>query len=185
MMNQRISSDGYLICKLSKNNKDRYYFIHRLVAEAFIPNPNRLSDVNHIDFDRKNNCVENLEWISHRENVHYSISEGRHVCCTDLRGEKNPNYGNTKLKERMKSDLELREKTIARIAKYGSDNNKARAVAVFIDGEWIEFTYIGACAEYLIENGYTQAKKLNSVRSNIALSIKNEKLYLGLKFKFI
>ena len=45
-----------------------------MVATAFIPNPHNLSDVNHIDEDKFNNRVDNLEWVSHRENVIYSKS---------------------------------------------------------------------------------------------------------------
>lgn len=46
--------------------------IHRLVAATFIPNPNNLSCVNHIDGDKSNNSVENLEWCSYSENLHHA-----------------------------------------------------------------------------------------------------------------
>lgn len=46
--------------------------IHRLVAENFIPNPDNLSDVNHIDCDRGNFSISNLEWVTHGENIQYS-----------------------------------------------------------------------------------------------------------------
>lgn len=183
-MNKRINSNGYETCKLSKDGKSRYYFVHRLVADAFIPNPLGLSDVNHIDFNRKNNCIDNLEWISHKDNVHYSISEGHHVCCTDLYGKNNPNYGNTTLKERFKNEPELREKAIARLVKYGADNNKAKAVAVLIDGQWKEFPYIKACSQFLIDNGLINAK-LDGISSRISKSIKKGKPYRGLRFKFL
>ncbi len=45
---------------------------HRMVAETFIPNPNNLPQVNHIDEDKINNCVNNLEWISNEDNKHHS-----------------------------------------------------------------------------------------------------------------
>ena len=46
-------------------------YIHRLVAETFIDNPNNLSEVNHIDEDKSNNCVDNLEWCDHKYNNTY------------------------------------------------------------------------------------------------------------------
>lgn len=58
--------------------------IHRLVADAFIPNPDNLSEVNHIDGNGTNNCVTNLEWISHMDNmVHAYKVLGKKVACWD------------------------------------------------------------------------------------------------------
>lgn len=50
--------------------------IHRLVAEAFIPNPDNKSEVNHIDSNRANNDVSNLEWVTHSENMRHSYNKG-------------------------------------------------------------------------------------------------------------
>lgn len=52
-------------------HKTIQYSIHRLVAEAFIPNPENLPEVNHLDCNGHNNDVRNLEWCSHYDNVHY------------------------------------------------------------------------------------------------------------------
>ncbi len=66
--------DGYLFVNLYLNNKCKKYDIHRLVAKAFIPNPDNLHEVNHIDENKENNCVDNLEWCDHRYNIRYSKS---------------------------------------------------------------------------------------------------------------
>lgn len=54
--------------------KTRWYPVHRLVAEAFINNPDDLPEVNHKDLDKSNNCVDNLEWCSRKYNVNYGES---------------------------------------------------------------------------------------------------------------
>lgn len=58
--------NGYItVCLLRIYRK----LVHRLVAEAFLPNPNNFTDVNHIDWDKKNNTLDNLEWCSHKDNL--------------------------------------------------------------------------------------------------------------------
>ena len=68
---------GYLVILLSKNGIDKNYFIHRLVAETFIPNPDNLPQVNHKSEVKTENFVWNLEWISNMDNVIYS--QGKQV----------------------------------------------------------------------------------------------------------
>lgn len=63
---------GYLKIGLFKDGKCEKHRVHRLVAQAFIPNPEGLSDVNHIDGNKQNNSVSNLEWVSNSDNVEYS-----------------------------------------------------------------------------------------------------------------
>lgn len=65
---------GYENIKLCKNNVTYHFLIHRLVAEAFIPNPNNLPEVNHKDKNRQNNRVENLEWSNRVDNLYDSYS---------------------------------------------------------------------------------------------------------------
>jgi len=66
------SNRGYLQVGLCKDKKIKPAHIHRLVAEAFIPNPDNLPQVDHIDGDKLNNHVENLRWISQSENCRKS-----------------------------------------------------------------------------------------------------------------
>ena len=62
---------GYENVALYNNGKRKYFKVHRLVAQAFIPNTNNLPCINHIDENKKNNFVENLEWCDIRYNNNY------------------------------------------------------------------------------------------------------------------
>lgn len=63
---------GYLIISLYWRNKRKNCYIHRLVAKAFIDNPNGYEQVNHIDYNTKNNHVSNLEWCTASQNQYHS-----------------------------------------------------------------------------------------------------------------
>lgn len=75
-LNKRITPKGYIEFKLTKNGKSNYYKAHRLVAQAFIPNPNNLPQVNHIDCNKQNNCIDNLEWCTNSENQIHAYKNG-------------------------------------------------------------------------------------------------------------
>ncbi len=77
---------GYHRVTLRKNNRPRLFGVHRLVAMAFIPNPMSKKSINHKDFDRANNRVENLEWVTNQENTKHSLDHNRFPS-----GEKNLN----------------------------------------------------------------------------------------------
>jgi hypothetical protein len=68
---------GYLVVNLCRDNKGAYSLVHRLVAEAFIDNPQGKPQVNHIDGNLNNNRADNLEWVTDNENkAHSSIAVG-------------------------------------------------------------------------------------------------------------
>lgn len=69
----------YLKVSLSKNNNVNSYLIHRLVAEAFMPNPNNYSCVNHKDENKQNNSVDNLEWCTFLYNNTYGTKIERQI----------------------------------------------------------------------------------------------------------
>jgi hypothetical protein len=77
LMNLRKNPQGYARTELILNGLRKGVKLHRLVAEYFIPNPGMKKHVNHIDFNRSNNCVENLEWTTPKENFWHSAKEGR------------------------------------------------------------------------------------------------------------
>ena len=74
----RIDNQGYAKVGLYLGDKKyKWIFIHRLVAIAYIPNPQNKPFINHKDFNRVNNNIENLEWCTHWENMNYSYVRGR------------------------------------------------------------------------------------------------------------
>ena len=79
-LREHLLSNGvgkYCQVHLSKNGKTIPKLVHRLVAEAFIPNPNNLPCINHKDENPKNNCVDNLEWCSYKYNNEYNDRLGK------------------------------------------------------------------------------------------------------------
>lgn len=72
LLKPQLDSDGYLRICLSKDNKKKTYIVHRLVAEAFIPNPMGHPVINHIDEVKTNNDFRNLEWCTVKYNTAYN-----------------------------------------------------------------------------------------------------------------
>lgn len=70
------SNGGYKEVSLSKNNKGKNLSVHRLVAIHFIPNPYNKKEVNHIDGNKSNNNIHNLEWVTPSKNVRHSYDMG-------------------------------------------------------------------------------------------------------------
>ena len=77
ILKSSVNKDGYLFVGLYKNRKVKYFRIHRLVAEAFIKNPNNYPQVNHKDENKQNNCVKNLEWCDAKYNNNYGTKNKR------------------------------------------------------------------------------------------------------------
>ena len=68
--------DGYLLCGITHAGKRKLHKIHRLVALTFIPNPENKPQVNHIDGNKANNHIDNLEWASAKENINHAWASG-------------------------------------------------------------------------------------------------------------
>lgn len=129
--------NGYMQVDLHKDGKKRTMRVHRLVAKAFIPNPENKPEVNHIDEDKTNNHVFNLEWMTGKENVNHGTciermrktnSDGR------MKGNNNPMYGK-KHTEQSKQKMKLKRRNYI-----GDKSPRAKAIIGFkINGCDIKF----------------------------------------------
>ena len=71
IMKRTIRPDGYLSVSLHKDGKQKSFLVHRLVASAYIGNPDNYPQINHKDENKTNNCVSNLEWCTPMYNANY------------------------------------------------------------------------------------------------------------------
>lgn len=174
---QRLDGDGYLVIQPYINSKRVTILVHRVVALAFIPNdnPTDKTEVNHKDFNRANPRWDNLEWISHKDNVRYSHKEG-HYAKPHWKGENNPNYGNHKLSEIYRDNPEL---ALEKQSRKGAINGMSKKVKLYVDDVYIKtFNYIGELASYLKDN-YGLKAKLDTIRNNMRVCHLKGKKYLG------
>lgn len=78
ILKQRLTEKGYYSITITSNGVKRTpMLVHRLVCRAFHPNPFNLPQVNHKDFDRTNNHISNLEWVTHLDNMHHAWKNNR------------------------------------------------------------------------------------------------------------
>jgi mRNA-degrading endonuclease HigB of HigAB toxin-antitoxin module len=76
ILKQSVNKKGYKTVYLSVNSKKYTKTVHRLVAETFIKNPLNKKTVNHKDLNKENNTVENLEWLTNKENMQHAFKNG-------------------------------------------------------------------------------------------------------------
>jgi hypothetical protein len=86
-----VATIGYLCVDLNANGISKQKYIHRLIAEAFIPNPDNKPTVNHIDGNKLNNNISNLEWNTYSENNKHAVDNGlRQSPWTNITGSEHP-----------------------------------------------------------------------------------------------
>lgn len=71
-----LDTKGYWYVGLYKEGKVHYFKIHQLIATAFIDNPYGYNEINHIDGNKQNNSIENLEWCTHAQNIQHAVRTG-------------------------------------------------------------------------------------------------------------
>lgn len=76
MLNLTDNGNGYLRIRLQSETNEKAYYVHQLVAKAFIENVNFKNNINHKDGNKKNNNVSNLEWVTHKENNIHAVATG-------------------------------------------------------------------------------------------------------------
>jgi hypothetical protein len=124
-MKQSLHTKGYKTVTLTKDGKSKTAFVHRIVAEAFIDNPDNLPMVNHKDEDKTNNFVENLEWCTASYNRTYGKAVEKHA--KTLRGKKHTEEHKQKISKSMcKHFAEMRKDDFC---SYGErkDNGKSKS----------------------------------------------------------
>jgi hypothetical protein len=105
-------SQGHLKVTLYKNGSAKKHQLHRLIAEAFIPNHYNKPCINHIDCNPSNNYVDNLEWVTQQENIRHSVKMGRHYLPSG-----------TKINEELAFDIKKRLSNGERIITISKDSN--------------------------------------------------------------
>ena len=128
-----LTHDGYVKVRLMHQGKDKTMRVHRLVAEAFIPNPENKDTVNHIDGDKQNNVVSNLEWVNRTEQMIHAYNLGLK---TSRLGSSNSNakLTETQVREIRKLYVPYSKEfgTVALAEKYGVTN---RVIGLIIKNE--------------------------------------------------
>lgn len=121
-----INNRGYVMARLSKDNEKRDALVHRLVAEAFLEKSKGEEIVNHKDFNRSNNIVDNLEWCDYKYNLHYSMDR---VKCS-LR-QKNKGRYNLGVYPRKKKDGTIKHwRVVIGKKEIGSAKTQKEAIAM-------------------------------------------------------
>lgn len=102
-----VTKRGYCTVELFKNKLSKRLLVHRLVAEAFIPNPDNLPQVNHIDENPQNNSVDNLEWCTAKYNMNYGEGAKTRHLKIDYTTEKRKQVARENGKKRAKPVLQI------------------------------------------------------------------------------
>lgn len=162
ILNNYINNQGYCVCAIRINGKSKGLRVHRLVAEAFIEKPQGKDVINHINSNRSDNRVENLEWCTNQENCRHGV---------DFRKNLGEAYQTSKLTEEMvieilKIGLSVPRKELAR--KFNTDDSN---ITLILSGE--TWRHVGDKIGF----DYSKIKTRKTlIRDNAKLESQNQKL---------
>ncbi|MDM0987481.1 NUMOD4 domain-containing protein [Clostridium perfringens] len=168
------TKNGYLEAVLCKNGKTKHITVHRLVAIHFIENINNLPIVNHIDGNKQNNKVDNLEWCTYSYNVKHAFRTGlakitdetREKMSNAHKGEKSSNY-NKKLSDLTRNKISKSKKKIG-------ENKKVKIICITTDEKFDSLTL--ASQKYNVRLQYISACCRGKQKSAGKHAITGEKL---------
>lgn len=183
-----IAADGSAINPIKRNqkctihlNKDGYPCfgggipVHSYVAYGWVDGYFDGAEVNHIDFNRSNYNANNLEWVTHVDNVKYSANENHYA---KPYGKENPNYGNHALYNKLLNNPELKLEYYSRP---GKQNGRATEIYVYdLNMKFIRhFSLIKECAIWFCELFNKDKNKVAHIQSTISMHLKDGKSYKG------
>lgn len=140
LLKKNVHGTGYLRTIIFKNQKPKNFLIHRLVAQAFIPNLDNKPCINHIDGNKQNNCIENLEWCTHSENSKHNYKIGLQIGRTNIKG--------------MFNELNSRSKKVIQMSLNGEVIKTWPSLQEVNRQHKFHHANVGACARGVLKTAY-------------------------------
>ena len=117
VLKEKNHKSGYRCVCLTINGKRKMKMVHRLIAESFISNPKNLNEVNHLDGNKSNNKIKNLEWCTHQQNIQHAFDTGLAKGASYF-GEDNGHYKGELLAKNTSTGVEFKILNLSECVKY-------------------------------------------------------------------
>lgn len=187
--------NGYLTVNLyDKNGKHKNNYVHRLVAKAFIKNKNEYTEINHIDENKENNKVNNLEWCSRSYNINYGkanlsrqLSEGSKVIAIKLDSKDTFSFNSVKS---MCSKLNIDESSCRRILNHKNHCKSLHGYTFIYDSDYCN-NKLNDCISNVLSKNDSLKKKVcaypidNKTDKKVFDSVTDASKYVGISKTFV